>query len=182
MFRSLHTSHVAALSVTLTLLASSCGGTAPAAPYGLELLRMPEGSEQIGSALSKMPGTLQGLEANRTSDRGGKLTLSYGEERGLSIGAVDWSRGEGGFPAQTAGDLLPRLAESGEIDVNASDLDGDLLWFSGENHELNEQGEVIRTIWTMWWGSPASGWVFAVNAPSEEDGVALVPAFVEAAS
>jgi hypothetical protein len=34
----------------------------------------------------------------------------------------------------------------------------------------------------MWFRVPSSGWVFAVSAPSEEDGVALVEAFVEAAS
>jgi len=172
----------AALVVAVAVLSASCDGAAPAAPFGLESITLPEGSDQVSAVLGDLPTTLRGFEANEAEGEGPRLIRTYGSDEGLAIVAVDWSAGGGDFVSQTAGELLPRFVESGEVDVAESDLEGDLLWFTGENHELNEQGEVLRTFWTMWWGAPTSGWVFAVNAPSEEDGIALVEAFVVAAS
>ena len=173
---------VAVVTIGLAVLTTSCTSTSQQAPFGLESVTLPEGSDQIGAVLADMPTTLRGLEANEPTADGPQVGLSYGTDRELALVAMDWSAEEGGFPASTAGELLPRFAESGEVDVAESDLEGPLLWFTGENHSLNEQGEVLQTFWTMWWGDPSSGWVFAVNAPSEEDGVALVEAFVESVS
>jgi hypothetical protein len=173
---------VAAVVVALALLTASCGSSGRVAPFGLESVTLPDGSNQIGAVMTDMPRTLQGLEANEPTTEGRQLGISYGSDSDLALVATDWSTGEGGFPAWTAGEFLPRFAKSGEVDVDESDLEGTPLWFTGENHSLNEQGEILQTFWTMWWGAPSSGWVFAVNALSEEDGIALVEAFVEAAS
>lgn len=170
------------LNVAFAILTPSCGGSQPAAPFGLESISLPEGSDEIAAVLSEMPDRLRGLAANELSEGDVEVGFSYGPKRDLSVGVIDFGSGEGDFPTQTAGELLPGLAESGEIDVADSDLQGELLWFTGENHELNEEGEVVQTFWQMWFGVPSSGWVFAVSAPSEGDGVALVEAFVEAAS
>ena len=169
---------IGALAVSLT----SCSKAPVDAPFGLESIQMPEGSDQVAAVLADLPSTLQGLEANAPEGAGPRWTRTYGSDADLAIAAVDWSAGGGDFMPQTAGEFLPRFVESGEIDIAESDLEGEPLWLIGENHELNEQGDVLRTFWTMWWGAPDSGWVFAVNAPSEEDGIALVEAFVEAAS
>lgn len=127
-----------------------------------------------------MPESLQGLAANEPSEEESQVGLSYGPHRDLAVIATDFGAREG--PAWTAGEFLPRFAESGEMDVAGSDLEGELLWLTGENHALNEQGEILETFWQMWFGAASSDWVFAVSASSAEDGIALVEAFVEAAS
>lgn len=172
----------AVVTVGLAVLTASCANASRAAPFGRESITLPQGSDQIGAVMTDMPRTLQGLEANAPTTEGSQLGLSYGADRDLALVATDWSTGEGGFPVWTAGEFLPRFAKSGEVDIDESDLEGPILWFTGENHSLNAQGEVLQSFWTMWWGASSSGWVFAVKAPSKEDGVALVEAFAEAVS
>ncbi len=164
---------------TLAVLGPACTRTTAVAPYGLDAISLANTSEEISAVLAGLPDALRGLEANDPSLGRHTLRLSYGPDRDLAIVAQDWSETRDG-PAWTAEELLPRLAGSGRIDVAASDLDGPLLWFEGENHVPDEGGAVLETFWTMWFGREGSGWVFAVNAPSAEDGVALVEAFVRA--
>lgn len=173
---------VAVVTVWLAVLTTSCAHSSHVAPFGLESVTLPQDSDQIGAVLGDMPRTLRGLDVNGATTEDSQLGLSYGADRDLALVATDWSTGKGGFPAWTAGEFLPRFAKSGEVDIDESDLEGPILWFTGENHSFNGQGEVLKTFWTMWWGAPSSGWVFAVNAPSEEDGIALVEAFAEAVS
>jgi hypothetical protein len=173
---------IVVVTIGLAVLTTSCARSSHVAPFGLESISLPQGSDQIGAVMTDMPHTLRGLEIDGPTTEGSRLGLSYGTDGDLALMATDWSTGEGGYPAWTAGEFLPRFAKSGEVDIDESDLEGPLLWLTGENHALNEKGEVLQSFWTMWWGAPSSGWVFAVNAPSEEDGVALVEAFVEAAS
>jgi hypothetical protein len=173
---------VATVIVALAAHTASCGNSSREAPYGLESLTLPEGSEQIAAVLTRMPRTLRGLRSNEPTTQGPQLGLSYDGDRELALVAMDLGTAEGGSASSTVGEFLPRFAESGEVDISGSHLEGPLLWFTGENHSLNEQGEILQTFWTMWWGAPSSGWVFAVNAASAQDGIALVEAFAETAS
>lgn len=179
--RALH-ARLAASIVAVAVLTASCGSSSGSPPFGLDSISLPERSSEIAAVLAEMPDTLRGLPVSGRVENPTEVRLSYGPQGELAIGVIDFGSGAGDFPPRSAGEMLSGLAESGEIDIEESDLEGELVWFTGTNHSLNEQGEVLETYWQTWFGARSSGWVFAVSAPSEEDGIAFVEAFVEAAS
>lgn len=170
---------VALLVVILSVLPGSCRAQ-PGPPYGLDSIELPEGSEAIAAVLSKMPDRLEGRVANEVAAEEHMVSFSYGSGHELAIAATDWGLGEGDFPPWTNEEMLPRFVESGEVEVAESVLEGKLLWLTGTNSSVS--GDVTRTFWTMWFGALSSHWTFSISADSRQEGIALVEAFVEAAS
>lgn len=165
--------------VALGVLAASCGSE-PQPPYGLESITLPEGSDTIAAVLAKMPKTLEGRVANEVAAEPHMVRFSYGSADEMAIAATDWGNGESDFPPWTNEEMLPRFAESGEVEVEESVLEGQLLWLTGRNSAVS--GEVTHTFWTMWFGAPASHWTFSVSAENRQEGVAVVQAFAKTAS
>lgn len=167
----------------LVVLLAACGKSGSSnPPWGLDGVRQPTDAASITRVLGAMPATV--AERDRASSSG--LQVAYGERDQIQLGAMRLGAEAAaeGFPA-TADGFLQMLARSGEVEVEAQQLDpvGELVYVASTttSGSLRDGATVnVRTVYLLGWGEPNSEWLFSITADSPESRIALAEAFVEA--
>jgi len=178
---------MAVAALVVSLLATACGSTEPAAftasdslpteaPWGLDTIEMPA-ADRISPLFGEMPDQIDGVPQEMSTPD----VVAYRDEGGrslqlqvLSVADLrDFSDGE----ELTLVDFLSVLVDSGELEELESvqlDTTMPLSWVVSS---VVGDGE---TVYTAVWGSPGAGSGFSVTADTPEARTALVHAFIGA--
>jgi hypothetical protein len=168
---------VASLVLVAVLLAG-CGRSANGRsgssepPWGLDGVTLPSDEAAVTRVIAAMPDTVAGQERVDRSP----YEAEY-EQMKLRAVRLGGQSQEDGFPGTVRG-YLEQLVDSGELDLQTQRLEpkDDLVYLTATTSANDE------TVYVMAWGEPDSEWLFSLSADSMEGRLALVAAFVDAAT
>jgi len=169
---------------------AACGGggeeRAQGPPWGLDSIVLPADAESVVAVLEGLPAEVGGLA--RSPDAGTPLSpdvllaservdVGYGGARaraGVGVVSLEATRAFAEDPELTPADFLKMLAESGEVDVEAQQLDPDgaLLYVASTGTGDGQAGYNVA------WAAPEGAWFFTASADTPDVRAALVAAFV----
>jgi hypothetical protein len=135
--------------------------------------------EDVGVVFDSMPAELAGYRRVGSGD--GEHLVEYdGEGPNLFLQSGEHRRMEGGelSPAE----FLQLVADSGEIDIIDSVLEGDDVWLHGSTTVGGEDEPEDWTEYLMVWGEAEGEFLLWFNAMSQADLDAIIEAFVAAAN
>ncbi|OGO52133.1 MAG: hypothetical protein A2148_12545 [Chloroflexi bacterium RBG_16_68_14] len=151
-------------------------------------MTLPADAASVVAALETLPQEVGGLARSASDDTalsadalqaGERVEVLYGEapaRAAVAVISLDATRAFAEDPELTFADLLSGLAESGEVEVEAQQLQpqGPLLYLTGTS---TGDGDLF---YFASWAAPDGAWLFNASAETPEMRAALVTAFVEA--
>lgn len=161
-------------TVQLTVPASSTStvdaDSDPVDPWGLSGVEMPRTQAGVTKVLVGMPDDIDGMQVDRDQDTDHVGFVSYEQ------GADEWLRifwTEIGPDAESAVDTLWIMSQNEMFTIESTGLDSgeDFVWLEGFATEPD------RVVYLAWFGEPANGWMFQVEADSIEHRTAVIEAF-----
>lgn len=172
----------------LTVLAACGGGEekAQGPPRGLDSIVLPADAESVVAVLEGLPADVGGLARSPAAATplspdvllaSERVDVGYGgtgARAGIGVVSLDATRAFAEDPELTLADFLKTLAESGDVEVEAQQLDPDvaLLYVAYTGTSDGQAGYNVA------WGAPDGLWFFTASADTPDMRAALLAVFV----